>query len=107
MKIRSRLRTMDYETRENFKRKLEEMIEDATKNEQIARDIQDQVEQKRAWVEMLSESGSRSRSRRNKEKAADVETQITELDQQAARQWEIVRDLWNKIREIQEEERSS
>ncbi|KAG8425563.1 hypothetical protein J3458_002250 [Metarhizium acridum] len=84
---------MDNETREKFKHKLDEMIKDALENESIARDLQREVEQKRSWMEMLSKSGSNSRSRRNKEEAADMETQVAELEQQAARQWEVVGNL--------------
>lgn len=98
---------MDDETRKEFKRKLEEMIRDATENEETARDLQKQAEEKRAWMEMLSESGSSSRSRRNKEKAANIETQLAELEQEAAKPWEIVEELWNEINEMQEEENSS
>ncbi|KAK0100466.1 hypothetical protein ONS95_008416 [Cadophora gregata] len=95
---------MDDETRDKFKRKLEEMINDATEKEEIARGLQTRAEQMRDLMEQLSESGSSSRLRRNKGRAADVETQVTELEQEAARLLEIVGQLWNKIREMQEEE---
>jgi len=97
---------MDDETRDKFKRKLEEMIKDATEKGEIARGLQKQAEEKRDLVERLSESGSSSRLRRNKGKAADVETQVTELEQEAGKLLEIVGDLWNKICEMQEEEKS-
>ena len=97
---------MDDESREKFKRKLEEMIKDAAEKEETARDLQRQAEEKRNWMEMLSESGSSSRSRRNKGRAADVETQVIELEQEAARLLGIVRELWNKIHKMQEEEKS-
>jgi hypothetical protein len=83
------------------------MIRDATENEETARGLQKQAEEKRAWMEMLSESGSSSRSRRHKGKAANMETQVAELEQEAARLWEIVKELWNKINEMQEEEKGS
>jgi hypothetical protein len=105
-KIRSRLRKMDDETRNKFKQKLEEMIKDATEKEEIARSLQKQAGEKRDLVERLSESGSSSRLRRNKGRAAGVETQVTELEQEAARLLEIVGELWNKIRQLQEEEQS-
>lgn len=105
-KIRSRLRTMDGETRDKFKRELEEMIKDATENEEIARGLQKQAEEKRDLMERLSESGSSSRLRRNKGRAADVEIQVTELEQEAARLLEIVGELWKKIHEMQDEEKS-
>ncbi len=105
-KILSRLRTMDYETREKFKLKLEEMIKDAIEKEETARNLQKQAEEKRNQMEMLSESGSSSRLRRNKGRAADMETQVTELEQEAARLLGTVRELWNKIHEMQEEEKS-
>ncbi|RYC78193.1 hypothetical protein BFJ63_vAg18934 [Fusarium oxysporum f. sp. narcissi] len=95
---------MDDETRKKFKQELERMIKDATEKEQAARDLQQQANQMRNMMEMLSERGSSSRSRRNKGEAADMETQIMQLEQQAVRQLEIVQDLWNKIHEMQEEE---
>jgi len=98
---------MDDETREIFKRKLEELIKDATEKEEIARDLQRQAKEMRTLMESLSESGSSSRLRRNKEKAADMETQVTEIEEEAARQMKIVRELWNKINEMQEEEKNS
>jgi ribosomal protein L17 len=97
---------MDDGTRDKFKRKLEDMIKDATENEEIARGLQKQAEEKRDLVERLSESGSSSRLRRNKGMAAGVEAQVTELEQEAARLLEIVGELWNKIHEMQEEENS-
>ncbi|GKU16025.1 unnamed protein product [Fusarium langsethiae] len=84
---------MDDETRKKFKQELENMIKDATEKEQAARDLQQQADQMRDMMEMLSERGSSSRSRRNKGEAADMETQIMQLEQQAARQLEIIQDL--------------
>ncbi|KAG8674086.1 hypothetical protein FPOAC2_00060 [Fusarium poae] len=95
---------MDDETRKKFKQELENMIKDATGKEQAARDLQRQADQMRDMMELLSERGSSSRSRRNKGEAADMETQIMQLEQQAVRQLEIVQDLWNKIHTMQEEE---
>ncbi len=57
-------------------------------------------------MKQLSGSSSSSWARRNKVKAADMETQVAELEQEAARQTKIVRELWIKIHEMQEEERS-
>ncbi|KPA37300.1 hypothetical protein FLAG1_09897 [Fusarium langsethiae] len=72
---------MDDETRKKFKQELENMIKDATEKEQAARDLQQQADQMRDMMEMLSERGSSSRSRRNKGEAADMETQIMQAAQ--------------------------
>ena len=95
---------MDNETRENFKRELDEMISEASGNEEIARNLQKEVEEKRSWMEMLSRSGSSSRSRRNKEEAADIEAQIAELEDDATRLLDVVKSLWEKIHQMQEDE---
>lgn len=105
-KIRFRLGTMDDETRNQFKRKLEEMIKDATDKEEIARGLQKQAEEKRTLMEQLFRNSSSSRARRNRGKAADMGTQVAELEQEAARQLELVKELWNKIYEMQEEEKN-
>lgn len=95
---------MDEKTRLRFKQELDRMIKDATEKEQTARSLLQQADQMRGVMEMLSEKGSSSRSRRNKEKAADMETQVFQLEEQAARQLEVVKGLWNKIYEMQKEE---
>jgi hypothetical protein len=96
---------MDEETRDKFKRKLSELISDATDKEQTARDLQLQAEEKRNMMEQISQTGSSSRLRRNKARAADMEVQISELEEEAARVLEIVREMWMKIHEMQKEEK--
>lgn len=95
---------MDDQTRTKFKQMIDDMISDATKNEETARDIQRQAMEKRSQLEMLSASGSSSRSRRKKGNAAAIDDQVTELEKTAADILEIVQNLWNKIHEMQEAE---
>ncbi|XMA18968.1 hypothetical protein WAI453_011759 [Rhynchosporium graminicola] len=97
---------MDNETRGKFKQKIDEMINDATEKEEMARGLQRQVEETRNLMQQLSDGGSSSRLRRNKGGAADMETQASELEQEAARLFGIVGELWNKIHEMQEEEKN-
>ena len=56
--------------------------------------------------EFIDSIDTDARLRRNREEAPDVETQIAELEQKAARQWDIVGKLWSKIHEMREEEKN-
>jgi uncharacterized coiled-coil protein SlyX len=58
-------------------------------------------------MEMLSESGSSSRIRRKKDRAANMETQVAELQRTAAKEMEQVDKLWEKISEMQKQGRTS
>lgn len=97
---------MDDDTREKFKREIDDMISNAVHNEEIALDLQKRADEKRAWMERLSEAGSSSRVRRGKAEAADMEAQIAELEEEAARIRAVVKALWIKIHDMQEEERN-
>ncbi len=87
--------------------KLDEMIEEATFNETIARGLQDQADIAKESLELVLRAGSSTRECRELPDPSDLETQIEQLKEEAARQWELVQSLWNKIREMQEQEKNN
>jgi predicted nucleic acid-binding Zn-ribbon protein len=96
---------MDSETREKFKKRLEEMIQEATVKEEAASNLQTMVATKRQDFEKLSTSGSTSRSRRNKATAISLEEQVESLEDELTKVREQIRGLWTKIGIMQAQEK--
>jgi uncharacterized alpha/beta hydrolase family protein len=96
---------MDSETREKFKKRLEEMIQEATMKEQAASDLQTMVAMRKQDFENLSTSGSTSRSRRNKATAISLEEQVESLEDELTKVREQIRELWTKIGVMQAQEK--
>lgn len=97
---------MDDETRKEFAKVMDDMIAEANKREGIALELDQQAETIRASMEALSESSSSSRVRRGKAAAADLEVQRQELLDKAAKQRDIISQLWLKIHEMQEKDKN-
>ena len=94
------------QTRELFKRELEKMISDANEKHQVVLNLQRAADQKRDFMEILNRTASSSRARKGLDNPMEVDAQIKLLDEQAEKEMGIVRAMWDKIHNMQQEERA-
>lgn len=81
---------------------LDAMIREATDKDNIISKLTGNIE----TLKSLSQQGSSSRMKRGKAAAQDVDTQIVEMEEEAAGLRESSRVLWLKINEMQAQHRS-
>jgi hypothetical protein len=97
---------MNQDTREQFKGRLAEMIKEASDREKIATDLQMQATTQTELMEMLIKSASSSRRRKGYTDPETLEDQIKRLQEAANKEMRAVNALWEKIHDMQKEERT-
>jgi hypothetical protein len=80
---------------------LDKLIQDATDKDAAISKLTSNIES----LKLLSKQGSSSRTKRGRAEAQDVDTQIEEMEREAAQLREISRGLWLKVNEMQAQQR--
>jgi hypothetical protein len=80
---------------------LDKLIQDATDKDAAISKLTSNIES----LKLLSKQGSSPRTKRGRAEAQDVDTQIEEMEREAAQLREISRGLWLKVNEMQAQQR--